>query len=127
MNAIELKQRTKQFALRVIRMVQALPKTEMSRVIGRQVLRSGTSVAANYRAACRAKSRADFVSKLGTVEEECDETMFWIELLVESGELKESRLTPLWQEAEELVRIVVASARTTRARNNPQSAIRSPK
>lgn len=127
MNAIELKQRTKQFALRVIRMVQALPKTETSRVVGRQVLRSGTSVGANYRTACRAKSRADFVSKMGTVEEECDETMFWIELLAESGEVKESRLTPLWNEAEELLKIVVASAQTARFRNNPQSAIRNPK
>jgi four helix bundle protein len=127
MNAIELKQRTKQFALRVIRMVQALPKTETSRAIGRQVLRSGTSVGANYRAVCRAKSRADFVSKMGTVEEECDETMFWIELLGESDEVKESRLTPLWNEAEELLKIVVASAQTARFRNNPQSAIRNPK
>ena len=108
-------------------MVQALPKTEAARVVGRQVLRSGTSVGANYRAACRAKSRADFVSKMGTVEEECDETMFWIELLGESGEVKESRLTPLWNEAEELLKIVVASAQTARFRNNPQSAIRNPK
>ncbi len=88
MNPSELKERTKKFALRVIRMVQALSKNETSRVIGRQALRSGTSVAANYRAACRAKSRADFVSKMGTVEEECDETMFSIELLGESGEVK---------------------------------------
>jgi four helix bundle protein len=127
MNSAELKQRTKQFALRVIRMVQALPKTETSKVIGRQVLRSGTSVGANYRAACRAKSRADFVSKMGTVEEECDETMFWIELLGESGEVKAARLSPLWNEAEELLKIFVASAQTAKYRNNPKSEIRNPK
>lgn len=108
-------------------MVQALSKNETSRVIGRQALRSGTSVAANYRAACRAKSRADFVSKMGTVEEECDETMFWIELLGESGEVKTSRLAGLLGEAEELLKIVVASVQTARFRNNPQSAIRNPK
>jgi four helix bundle protein len=127
MNSAELKQRTKKFALRVIRMVQALPKTETARVIGRQVLRSGTSVGANYRAACQAKSRADFVSMMGTVEEECDETMSWIELLGESGEVKPARLTALWNEAEELLEIVVASTRTARAKNNPKSEIQNPK
>jgi four helix bundle protein len=127
MNSAELKQRTKKFALRVIRMVQALPKTETARVIGRQALRSGTSVGANYGAACRAKSRADFISKMGTVEEECDETMYWIELLGESGEVKASRLTALWNEAEALLKIVVASTRTARSGNNPKSEIRNPK
>ena len=75
MTPIELKQRTKKFALRVIRMTEALPRNRVADVLGKQVLRSGTSVGANYRAACRAKSRADFVSKMGTVEEECDETL----------------------------------------------------
>jgi four helix bundle protein len=90
------------------------------------VLRSGTSVGANYRAACRAKSRADFISKMGTVEEECDETMYWMELLVESGQLKPARVACLMKEADELLRIVIASTQTARRNANPQSAIRNP-
>jgi four helix bundle protein len=84
-------------------------------VIGRQLLRSGTSVAANYRAACRAKSKKDFVAKLGIVEEEFDETLFWMELLVESGAISQARLTELMGEAGEILRIVVASAKTARS------------
>ena len=80
----DIQYRTKQFALRIIRLVDALPKNKTSDVIGRQLLRSGTSVGANYRASCRAKSRADFIYKLGIVEEEADESLFWLELLVES-------------------------------------------
>src|SRR5687768_5616137 len=83
--ARQMQTRTKSFAVRVIRMFQRLPKTDEARVLGKQVLRSGTSVAANYRAACRSKSRADFISKLGTTVEEVDETLFWLELLEESG------------------------------------------
>jgi len=126
MESTELKNRTRQFALRVIKMVETLPRTRTSDVLGRQVLRSGTSVGANYRAACRAKSRADFISKMGTVEEECDETAYWIELLAESGQVKQSRLSNLLNEADEILSIVVASARTARRNANPQSAIRNP-
>jgi four helix bundle protein len=125
MNPEDMKKRTKQFALRIIKMVEALPPTKTSRVIGGQVLRSGTSVGSNYRAACRAKSRADFISKMGTVEEECDESSYWMELLVESGQVKRVRLANLLQEADELLRIFVSSLRTAR-QNNPQSAIRNP-
>jgi four helix bundle protein len=127
MESTELKNRTRQFALRVIRMVEALPRSRTSDVLGKQVLRSGTSVGANYRAACRAKSRADFISKMGTVEEECDETSYWIELLAESGQVKQSRLSNLLSEADEILSIVVASSRTARRNANPQSAIRNPK
>ena len=110
----ELKERTKRFALRVIRMVEALPKGKTSEVIGRQLLRSGTSVGANYRASCRAKSSADFISKMGTVEEEADESLFWMELLVESGLINEGLLKDLMREAEEILAIVIASIKTVR-------------
>jgi four helix bundle protein len=126
MDPIELKQRTKRFALRVIQMVEALPRTRTSDVLGKQALRSGTSVGANYRAACRAKSRADFISKMGTVEEECDETSYWMELLIESGEIQPRRMSNLMKEADELLRIEVASVLTARRKPNPQSAIRNP-
>ena len=85
MDPIELKTRTKAFAVRVIKLVDKLPDSRASNAIARQMVRSGMSVGANYRAACRAKSRADFIAKLGIVEEECDETVYWMELLVESG------------------------------------------
>jgi len=91
----DLKQRTKKFALRIIRLVEALPKGRTADVIGRQLLRSGTSVGANYRSACRAKSTADFVSKMGIVEEEADESLFWMELLVEAELMDEQRLQDL--------------------------------
>jgi four helix bundle protein len=81
----ELKKRTKAFAIRIVKVFRSLPKTEDARIIGRQVLRSGTSVAANYRAVCRARSRAEFISKIGVVVEEADETVFWLELLVETN------------------------------------------
>lgn len=122
----EMKDRTKKFALRVIRMTEALPRNRVAEVLARQVLRSGTSVGANYRAACRAKSRADFISKMGTVEEECDETIYWLELLVESGQIKLSRVQALTNEANELLKIIVASSKTARWNRNPQSANRNP-
>lgn len=112
MKSEELKHRTKQFALRVIRLTDALPKKRSSEVLGRQVLRSATSVAANYRAACRAKSRADFIAKMGTVEEEADETAFWLELISESALLPAEKLAELLKEAGELTAITVASIRT---------------
>src|SRR5689334_12453654 len=96
--AKEMQARTKAFALRVIRMFQKLPKTDVARVLGKQVLRSGTSVAANYRAACRSKSRADFIRKLGTAVEEADETVFWLELLEESGVVPTAKLVSLKKE-----------------------------
>lgn len=125
MNNSELKQRTKDFALRVIRMTESLPRSTAGDVLGRQLIRSATSVAANYRAACRAKSRADFIAKMGIVEEEADESGMWIELLAESGQLSPVRLQPLRQEASELTAIAVTSIRTARAqRATPQSALR---
>lgn len=113
--AEELKQRTKQFALRVVALFRSLPKTEEARTIGKQVLRSGTSVAANYRAVCRARSKAEFVSKMGMVVEEMDETVFWLELLVETEIVKKDRMPSLLTEAEELLAIFAASQRTAKS------------
>ena len=110
----ELKQRTKQFAIRIVRLFRSLPKTEEARVIGRQVLRSGTSVAANYRAVCRARSKAEFVAKVGVVVEEADETVFWLELLVETGIVERNRMESLVVEAEQLLAIFAASQRTAK-------------
>ena len=110
----DLKQRTKRFALRVIRMTQALPRNREVEIIGRQVLRSGTSVGANYRSACRAKSAADFIAKMHIVQEEADESLYWMELLVEGGFVAKERVENLMHEAEELVAIVVASINTAR-------------
>src|SRR5213076_2486785 len=116
MNELDLKKRTKAFALRVLKLVDALPKTTSGRALAAQLVRSGTSVAANYRAARRAKSTAHFLSKLGDVEEEADETLFWFELLEESGIVPTKRLSALKQEADELVAITVASINTTKKR-----------
>ncbi len=127
MNDAELKQRTKEFALRTIRLVDALPRRVVADVLGRQLTRSATSVAANYRSACRAKSRADFISKMGTVEEETDESMLWLELIVDAGLLPASRVAALLAEADALTAITVKSIRTARARSaNPQPALRTP-
>lgn len=115
-----LKNRTKAFALVVIRLVNTLPNNKISNTIGGQILRSGTSVGANYRAACRARSRADFISKLGIVEEEADESMYWMELLIESGIAGLPSLQPLMTEASEILAITVASIKTAR-RNKTQS------
>src|SRR5438552_17229999 len=114
MNAKDFRDGTKAYALRIIRLYEALPKNGVSSVLGRQLLRSGTSVGANYRAACRAKSRADFISKLENVEEECDETLYWLELLVESGEIKAKRVAALMKEGEEILAMVVSSINTAR-------------
>ncbi|MFI5336081.1 MAG: four helix bundle protein [Opitutales bacterium] len=127
MNNDELKDRTNRFALRVTRLTESLPRKMTADVLGRQVLRSGTSVAANYRSACRAKSRADFISKMGTVEEEADETGLWLELIGESGLLPAAKLDDLQREADELTAIAVQSIRTARARSaTPLSALRDP-
>src|SRR6202043_2433444 len=105
----ELKDRTKEFALRIMRLVDALPNTPKGRAIAGQLVRSGTSVAANYRATCRARSRAEFISKMGVVEEEADETALWLELIIEDKILPEKAITPLLIEANELVAIMAAS------------------
>ena len=110
----EMKGRTKKFALRVIKAVQSLPNDRVANVRGSQLLRSGTSVGANYRAACRAKSIADFVNKLKIVEEEGDESLFWMELLVESGVTAQHKFGELMKEGDEIVSIVVAALKTTR-------------
>ncbi|MDO8539594.1 MAG: four helix bundle protein [Opitutaceae bacterium] len=110
----EFKNRTKAYALRVIRLVEALPRDAISKTIGHQLLRAGTSVAANYRAAIRSKSTADFISKMGTVEEECDESLFWIELLIDCGRVKANRVSSLMAEGEEILAITVASIKTAR-------------
>jgi four helix bundle protein len=108
------KDRTKQFALRVIQVAQAVDSDHVGRRLGDQLLRSGTSVGANYRAACRARSPAEFRAKLGIVEEECDESAYWMELLVDSGLVPESRLADLRSEADEILAIVVASIKTSK-------------
>ena len=113
-NRQDLKQRTKRFALDVIRFVESLPQVETCRILGRQLLRSGTSVGANYRAAKRAKSSADFISKMGNVEEELDESAYWLELLVDSGKVKRAQAEALIREANELLAITVASINTAR-------------
>ena len=104
-----MKQRTKTFALRVIKLINSLPENLVCRRLGDQLLRSGTSVAATYRAVCRARSKADFISKLGIVEEEADESALWMELLIESGIISQARLGRLLDEANQLTAITVAS------------------
>ena len=126
MNPAELKARTKTFALRIIKLTRAIPKTDdAGRAIAKQIVRSGTSVAANYRASCRARSQAEFIAKIGTVEEEADETALWLELLVESGTMSASKLSPLLAEANELTAIMAASRKTAAGKPSPnrQSAI----
>ena len=131
----EMQQRTRSFALRVIKATQALPENRVGNVLGSQLLRSGTSVGANYRAACRAKSPADFISKLGNVEEEADESGFWMEMLSDPGKATSSQIKPLLQEANELVAIMIASINTTKKSSGktrtptspiPHSALRTP-
>ena len=113
MNPTELKQRTKNFALRIIKLSRTISKSDdAGRVIAKQIIRSGTSVAANYRATCRARSKAEFIAKIGTVEEEADETALWLELLAESGILPTGKLSALLQEANDLTAIMAASRKT---------------
>jgi len=109
-----LEHRTKQFALRVIRLVESLPQKQTAKVIGNQLLRCGTSVGANYRAACRGRSPAEFRAKLGIVEEEADESIYWMELLIEANIIRKDLLLGLIQEANEILAMVVASIRTSR-------------
>jgi four helix bundle protein len=116
-----LQDRTKRFALNVVRLCERLPKDDTSRVIGRQLLRSGSSVGANYRAACRTRSKADFISKMGVVLEEADESAFWIELLIDASKTRSDEASALLREANELVAIFVSSIRTARDHGNGRS------
>ena len=121
-NEPDLKKRTKAFALRILKLVDALPKTTAGRALASQIVRSGTSVAAN----CRAKSTADFIAKMGIVEEEADETLFWLELLEESQLVGAAKLRAVKQEANELIAITVASIKTARRNRVRNSAFRIP-
>jgi four helix bundle protein len=131
MNEREFKERTKRDGLRVVRLVESLPSSRTADVLGRQLLRSGTSVGANYRAACRGRSRKDVIAKLGIVEEEADENVYWMEMLVDAGIVPGSRLDDLIAEFNEIVAMTVASIRTLRNkgrkpadfRSNPKSKI----
>jgi four helix bundle protein len=138
----QLKRRTKQFGLRAIRLVQALPNGKVADIVGRQLLRAATSVGANYRSALHGRSTAEFLSRLGVVEEEIDESLYWMEMLVEAGLIGQQRLAALMREADEIASIIVAAIKTTRSRHrragaasrrvgrgfvNPESGIRSPK
>ncbi len=115
MNAAEFKNRTKTYACRVVRVVNSLPHSLAGDYFGRQLLRSASSVAANYHASCRAKSRADFISKMNTVEEECDESLFWMEMLVDNELVKPNKLSGLMDEGSQILALVVASAKTARS------------
>jgi four helix bundle protein len=110
----ELQTRTRKFALRTVKLFRSLPKTDDARILGKQLLRSGTSIGANYRAACRAHSRAEFVAKLGIVLEEADETAFWLELMRDAEVFPEAKLGEVVQEAKELAAIFVASVKTAK-------------
>jgi four helix bundle protein len=124
-DADELKKRTKLFALRILKLGDALPATIEGKTIKGQLVRAGTSVGANYRAACRGRSRAEFIAKIGVVEEEADESAFWLELIIEGAFLKADRVRPLLDEANELTRIMASSriSASRRVRANRQSAI----
>ncbi|MCR9294093.1 MAG: four helix bundle protein [bacterium] len=126
MNEHEFKKRTKQLALRTIRLVESLPRSTTADVLGKQLLRAATSVGANYRAVCRAKSSADMVNKLRIVEEESDESGYWMELIAESGLMPLERIADLLRECDEITAMVVASQKTLRA-NNPKSKVVNPK
>jgi len=125
MDAEDLKWRTKQFALRILKLVTALPNNLQGRTVGGQLVRAGTSVGSNYRAACRGRSRAEFIAKLGIVEEEADESAFWLELIIEGSLLKASLVQPLLEEANELTKIMATSriSASKKLRANRQLAI----
>ena len=126
MTATEMKRRTKQFALQVVKFVQALPRDRIAQTLGSQLLRSGTSVGANYRAAQRARSHAEYLSKMGIVEEEVDESSYWLELLVEAGIVPASRVESLVGEADEIVRIVVAAIKSAKQHDQRRVAPKRP-
>ena len=114
MKGEELRCRLKQLALRIIKLVKAIPKTLEGNVLGKQILRSGTSIAANYYSACKARSRRDFISKVGIAEEEADETLLWLELIVGAGLVKNDRIGPLRDELNEIISILAASRITAK-------------
>ena len=116
----QIKKQTKQIGLEVIKLIDDLPNKTSAWAIAKQIIRSSTSIGANYRAACRAKSTADFIYKLKIVEEEADETCYWLEVLEESGLIASSRTTVIKKEVNEIIAIVVASIKTTRGKTNPQ-------
>jgi four helix bundle protein len=122
MNKEDFKKRTYLFASRIIRMTEALPRNRLSEVLGRQVLRSGTSVGANYRSACLARSRSDFIARLKIIEEECDETIYWLELISDNQLIQANLLEHLIDEARQLCRMITASIKT--ARHHAQAAKR---
>ncbi|MGA3286204.1 MAG: four helix bundle protein [Bacteroidota bacterium] len=111
-----LRDRTKQFAIQIVRLVRTFPKNEEARIIGRQLMRSATSVAANYRAVCRARSKAEFIAKIGIVVEEADETVFWLEMVTDLNILSPEKTNELLKEANELIAIFSASNQTARGR-----------
>lgn len=113
----DLQERTKQFGLRVVRLIDSLPKRKSATVIGNQLLRSATSVGANYRAACQGRSRNEFIAKLGIALEEADESLYWIEMLRDAGLVSQSKISDLIDEAKQLVAILTASQKTARANN----------
>jgi len=111
----DLKERTKRFALAVIKLVDSLPRTQVTMVIGRQLIKASSSVGANYRAACRARSRRDFISRISIVEEEADESAYWLEMLFALGLVAEKQFLPVFHEANELTAIFVSSGRTAKS------------
>ena len=122
MDKDELRRRTKEFALRTMKLVDALPRSRSANAVANQLVRSGTAVASNYRAACRARSKAEFIAKIGVVEEGADESAFWLELVIEHKLMQEVLVRPLLKEADELTAIMAAS-RISASRNSKQSAI----
>ena len=120
MNAEELKKRTKKYGLDIIKLIDCLPSNTVGRTIGNQLLRSGTSIGANYRAACRGKSKADFIAKTGIALEEADESLYWLELLQEAAIIPSDQLRDLMKEGSELVAIFTASIKTARSNMKPR-------
>ena len=116
MNREDFKKRTRDYALQVVHLVESLPADRISHILGGQLLRAGTSVGANYRSSVRAKSRADFISKMSVVEEECDESLYWMELLINIGRVEPGHVEGLMKEGDEIIAIVVASIKTARER-----------
>jgi four helix bundle protein len=115
-NSSDFKRRTQRFAVRIIQLTQVLPKTGVGYVVGGQLLRAGTSVGANYRSACCARSHADFIAKMGIVHEECDESLYWMELLILAGIVKSDQIDSLMSEAREILALVIASLKTARSK-----------
>lgn len=123
MDQDELKKRTKAFAVRIVKMTEALPHKRAADIVARQLLRSATSVGANYRAACRARSHREFTARMGVVEEEADESLYWLELLVDADLMPESQLGALLQEAHELTAIFTSSSQTARENQEKRGGI----